>query len=257
MKRCPTCDFSFVNFYRVCDFDGTDLVDDPENLPVSPGISALVAATQSPFLRLVKSPVFSMVLALAGLVSSALLIGYYDAASQPNSIAPSPASRNSPPNYIASLVPPAQPAAEPPARPSVRIATRAPSTSPNEVSTPTRRGSDQVTSRSNKVSTGSGSDRVTSRSEISKPAKDLSSTRERSVTASRSRARLHTSPSIRNQQSSPEIALQSHPKDKALQKEHKESSLQGDSKENANRKDSKVTAALKTTWHILKKPFKF
>jgi hypothetical protein len=105
MKRCPKCDFSFVNFHHVCDFDGADLVDDPETLPVSPGISALVAATQSPFLRLVKSPVFLMGLALAGLVLSALLIGYYDAAIQPNSIAESPASQDS----AVRLVPPAQP----------------------------------------------------------------------------------------------------------------------------------------------------
>ena len=245
MKRCPKCDFSFVNFHRVCDFDGTDLVDDPETLPVSPAVSALVAATQSPFLRLAKSHNFLIGLALAGLVSSALLIGYYDAAIQPKSIAESPAPRDSPPNYIASLVPPAQPSDPPPARPSARplagIRTRAHSTRPNEVSTPTRRGSD----------------RVTSRSEISEPAKDLSGTRERSVTASSSLERLHTSPSIRNQQSSPEIALQTQPKDKVLQKESKESALQRDSKENANRKDSKLTATLKTTWRIIKKPFKF
>jgi len=215
MKRCPKCDFSFVNFHHVCDFDGTDLVDDPETLPVSPGVSALVAATQSSFLRLVKSPVFLVVLALAGLVSSALLIGYYDAASQPNSIAESPAARDSP-DSIVSLVPPAQPPAP--------IRTQAPSTN---------------------------------RSEISKPAKDLSSTRERSVTAARARARLHPSPSTRNQQSRPEMALQRQPKDKALQRESKESALQRDSKEKANRKESKLTAALKTTWNILKKPFKF
>jgi len=235
MKRCPKCEFSFVNFHHVCDFDGTDLVDDPDTLPVSPGISALVAATQPPFLRLVKSPVFLIVLALAGLLSSALLFGYYDAASQPNSIAESRAARDS----VLSLVPPAQPTAQLPARPLARIATRAPSTSPNE------------------VSTGSGSDRVTGRSEISKPAKDLSSTRERSLTASRSRARPRSTPSIRNQQSRPEIALQRQPKDKALQKESKESALPRDAKENAKRKDSKLTAALKTTWNIIKKPFKF
>jgi hypothetical protein len=218
MKRCPKCDFSFANFHHVCDFDGTDLVDDPKTLPVSPGVSALVAATQSPFLRVVKSPVFLAVLALAGLMSSALLIGYFDAVSQPNSIAESQASRDSPSNSIASLVPPAQPQAQ--------VGTQAP---------------------------------FISRSEISKPkaAKDLSSTRERSVTASRSRARLRSSPSIRNQQSKPETALQGQPKDKALQKESKESALQRDSKKNANRKESKLSATLKTTWNILKKPFKF
>jgi len=237
MKRCPKCDFSFVNFHHVCDFDGTDLVDDPETLPVSPAVSALVAVTRSPFLRLVKSPVLLIVLALAGLLSSALLIGYYDAASQPNSIAASQAPQDAQDSHasIASLVPPAQPAA---LRPT-RIKTRVPSTSPNE------------------VSTGSGSDRVTSRSEISKPAKYLSSTRERSAAASRSRARLHPSPSIRNQQIKPETALQKQPKDRALQKEPKESALQRDSKLNANRKESKLTATLKATWNILKKPFKF
>lgn len=241
MKRCPKCDFSFVNFHHVCDFDGTDLVDDPETLPVSPGVSALVAATQSRFLRLVKSPVFLIVLALAGLVSSALLIGYYDAATQPKSIAASPAVRDSP-DSIVGLVPPAQPTDQPP----TPIRTRSPAASPNE------------------VSTGSGSDRVTSRSEPGKPktAKDRSSTRARPVTASPSRARLRSSPSVRNQQSRAEIApqkqpLQRQPRAKALQKESKDIALQRDAKVNANRKESKLTAMLKMPWRILKKPFKF
>lgn len=220
MKRCPKCDFSFVNFHHVCDFDGTDLVDDPETLPVSPAVLALVAATQSPFLRLVKSPDFLIGLALAGLVSSAFLIGYFDAAIQPNSIAEGPASLNSPPNYIASLVPPAQPSDQPPAR----IRTRA-------ASTRFLRGS----------RTGSGRQSSASLLTAHCPLPTA----------------LHTSPSIRNQQTRQEIALQRQPKDMTLQKEHKESALQRDSKENANRKDSKLTATLKTTWRILKKPFKF
>ena len=199
MKRCPKCDFSFVDFHHVCDFDGTDLVDDPHTLPFSPAVSALVAATQSPFLRLVKSPVFLIVLAMAGLVSSALVIGYFDSASQAHPIAESRASPDS-----VSLVPAAQ------------------------ITTPVL---------------------FADRSEIGKAkAKDLSSAGERSVVTSRPRARLRSKPSIRNQQSRPEIALQ---------KEPKESALQRDAKENANRKESKLTATLKTTWRILKKPFKF
>ena len=216
MKFCPKCDFSFASFHYVCDFDGTDLVDAPETLPVSPGISALVAATQPPYLRLIKSPVFLAVLALAGLLSSALLIGYFDAASQPNSFADSQASRDS----VVSLVPPAQT----PVQPQAQVETTAPSFI---------------------------------RSEISKPAKDLSATRKRSVTASRSRPPLRSSPPMMNPQSKPEIALQGQPKDKALQNESKESALQNDSKKNANHKESKLTAKLKTTWNILKKPFKF
>jgi len=218
MKRCPKCDFSFASFHHVCDFDGTDLVDDPSTLPVSPGISALVAATQPQFLRLIRAPVFLAVLALAGLLSSALLIGYFDATSQPNSIAESQASRDSVVSLVSSVQTTAQPQAQ--------VGTQAP---------------------------------FISRSEISKPkaAKDFSSTRERSVTASRSRARPLSSRSIRNQQSRPEIAVQRQPKDQALQKESKESALQRDSKKNSTRKESKLTATLKTTWNILKKPFKF
>ena len=215
MKRCPKCDFCFASFHHVCDFDGTDLVDDPSTLPVSPGISAL-AATQSPYLRLIKSPVSLAVLALAGLVSSALLIGYFDAASQPNSFAESHAARDA----VVSLVPSVQT----PVEPQAQVGTQAP---------------------------------FISRAEISKPkaARDLSAARERSVTDSRSRTRLRSSPSLRNQQN--EIALQGQAKDKPLQKESKEGALQPDSKKNPNRKESKLTAALKTTWNVIRKPFKF
>jgi hypothetical protein len=220
MKRCPKCDFSFADFHDRCDFDGSDLVEDPETLPVSPAVSALAAATKSPFLRLVKSPVFSTALGLAGVMSSLLLLVYYDAANQSSSIGESQAARDSPgsPDSIASQVRPAQPPAH--------DRTQAP---------------------------------AISRSEISKPkaTKDLSSTRERSATSSRSRARLHSPTSARNQPSRHELALQRQRKDKARQKESKESALQRDSKENANRKESKLTATLKTTWNILKKPFKF
>src|SRR5260370_703033 len=71
------------------------------------------------------------------------------------------------------------------------------------------------------------------------------------------RVRLRSARYMRNQQSRREIAHQRQPKDKAPQKESKESALQRDSKENVNRKESKVTAALKMTWNIIKRPFKF
>ena len=201
MKRCPKCNFSFPDFHHTCDFDGADLVDDPQTQHGSPRVTALAAATQTPFRRLVKSPVFLMVLLLACLFSSLLLIVYHDAAPQPNSIAESKAPRDS--------------SDRPPADAAAQDRTQSPSAN----------------------------------SEIkAEAAKDLSSTRAPSVTASRLRTRLRTSPSIRNKQSRPEIALRRQPKDKALQRE---------SKENPNRKESKLTAALKTTWNILKKPFKF
>ena len=218
MKRCPKCDFSFADFHHVCDFDGTDLVDDPERPPLSLRISESPTFYRSLLLRLVKSPIFLTVLAVMALLASALLIGYYDAASQPNSIAKNPESRDS----VVARVPLAQVPAQPPAR----------------IRTPPR---------------------SSTRSEISKPkaAKDLSSRRGRPVIASRSRSRFHSSPSIKDQPIRSEVALQKQSKETAPQKQSKETALQRDSKENANRKDSKVTATLKTTWNILKKPFKF
>jgi hypothetical protein len=186
MKHCPKCDFSFASFHHVCDFDGAELVDDPETLPVSPGVSALAAATQSPFLRLAKSPVFLAVLALAGVLSSALLIGYYDAASQPNSIAENQASRDS----VVGQAPPAQAPAQPPAQPPAQRRTLPPSSARSEISKP-------------------------------KAAEDFSARGRRPVMASRSRARFRSSPSIRNQQSTSEIALQKEPKENAPQKDPK------------------------------------
>src|SRR5882672_3007227 len=212
MKHCPRCDFTFADFYNVCEFDGTELVDDPERPPSS------VKASPSRFRRVLKSPVFFTALLVVAVLASALMIGYYDSVNQSNSIAGNQPAQNS----SVSPVLPAQTSVQPPAQDRTRASS-------------------------------------TSRSEINKPkaAKDLSSTRDQSVTASRSRARLHSSRSIRNQQRRPEIARQRKPKDKALQKESKESALQRDSKKNANRKESKLTATLKTTWNILKRPFKF
>ena len=124
MKRCPRCDFSFADFHHVCDFDGTELVDDPVTLPVFPRVSALVAGSQSPFLRLVKSPLFLTGLAVIALVASALLISYYDSPSQPNSIAKNQTSRDS----VVARVAPA------PAQPPAQIRTLPPTSSGSEIS---------------------------------------------------------------------------------------------------------------------------
>ena len=214
MKRCPKCNFSFVNLHQVCDFDGTDLVDEPETLPVSPGVSALAAATRSPFLRLVKSPVFFTVLALAGILSSLLLMVYYDSANQSNSIAGNQPSQNS-------IVSPVLPTQTPVQRPA-QIKTPATSSRASALSNSKRTEKSSSTSRSPSGST-SGS--------------TAGSNGRRPATISRSRARLHSPTSARNQPG--------------------RSPLRRESKDTANKKEPKLTAMLKTTWHILKKPFKF
>jgi hypothetical protein len=99
LKHCPECNFSFPDFHRVCDFDGTELVPSPEREP-------LVAAKSSPssrFQRGFKSPVVWAGLLLIGVLSSAFLVAYYDATGrsaqlltpaqdQPASTEPLPAS---------------------------------------------------------------------------------------------------------------------------------------------------------------------
>jgi len=86
MKHCPKCDLTFADFHHVCDFDGTELVSDPEGRPKQ--------VRHRPRLRRVlRSPFFLAGLAAPALLSSALLIGYLDAESQSAPVAkeqPSP-----------------------------------------------------------------------------------------------------------------------------------------------------------------------
>jgi hypothetical protein len=75
MKHCPACNFTFPNFHRVCDFDGTELVPDPERpSPIKPRSSRLQ--------RILKSPLFSLTLVTIGLFGIALVIGRYESDNQ-------------------------------------------------------------------------------------------------------------------------------------------------------------------------------
>jgi hypothetical protein len=84
MKRCSQCDFTFEDDQQFCDFDGTELSVVPEPVPsfkkysMPPGVSAPL------FLRVVRSRVSLAVMALAGVMLSALVIGYYDSGAQSN-----------------------------------------------------------------------------------------------------------------------------------------------------------------------------
>src|SRR2546423_6456797 len=91
MKHCPKCNFTFADFHRVCDFDGAELIDDPERPPSSVKTSPL----RSRFWQVLKSPLFLAGLGVVGLLASALVIGYYDSPSQSNSIVRNQSSQNS------------------------------------------------------------------------------------------------------------------------------------------------------------------
>src|SRR6266851_5020959 len=147
MKHCPKCDFTFADFYNVCEFDGAELVDDPERPPSS------VRASPQPsrFRRVLKSPLFLTGLLVVALLASALLIGYYDAANQSKSIAGNQPSQNS----IVSPVVPTQTSVQRPAQ----IKTPATSSRASALSNPKRTEKSPSTSRSASGSTLSSNGR--------------------------------------------------------------------------------------------------
>lgn len=73
MKYCPTCNFSFPDFHRVCDFDGSELVLDPERQ------SLVKANPRYSYPRHgLKKPMFLTSLAVLVLFLSAVFIGYLE-----------------------------------------------------------------------------------------------------------------------------------------------------------------------------------
>ena len=95
MKRCSECEFTFEDHQQFCDFDGTGLTVVPEPFPSFKKVAVPATVFPSLFLRVVRSRVTLAFLGLAGVMMSALLIGYFEAWSQPNiNIAAAPESRN-------------------------------------------------------------------------------------------------------------------------------------------------------------------
>ena len=78
MKRCPQCEFTFDDEEACCDFDGSELLPIPKTLRPALSSSALG--------RVLRSPISLGTLGLTAVILSALVVGYYDAASQANSV---------------------------------------------------------------------------------------------------------------------------------------------------------------------------
>ena len=79
MKHCPACNFSFPDFQRVCDFDGTELVKDPEPRSLIKVVNMKASPRPSRFRRSLNSPVFWSALLLMAVLGTAFLAAYYDA----------------------------------------------------------------------------------------------------------------------------------------------------------------------------------
>lgn len=84
MKRCSQCEFTFEEHQQFCDFDGTELTVVPEPFPSFKKVTVPVSVVPSIFLRVARSRVSVAILALAGVMLSAVLIGYFESGSQPN-----------------------------------------------------------------------------------------------------------------------------------------------------------------------------
>src|SRR5688572_13111819 len=84
MKHCSQCAFTFEDHQQFCDFDGTELTVLPDPIPSFKNVSVPATGLPSLLLRVGRSRVFHGALALAAMMLSALLIGYYDAESQTN-----------------------------------------------------------------------------------------------------------------------------------------------------------------------------
>jgi hypothetical protein len=232
MKRCSQCDFTFDDHQQVCDFDGTELTALPDLPPAFKTVS--LAVPQSPVRRLIQSRAGVAILALLGVVASALLVGYFDSLNQPTiDMASNPQTQDA----MVSMVPhPSeksdQAKLEPVAKPR-RISTqrkiRADEKSSSKLSSMLKLES--AASRSSRSS-------VASRRGLS-TSKLAASTRKRTTTSASKTLATRRKPAKVNQQ----LTARNH---RTL---HRRDS-------NAYRKDSKVVAILKKTGNILTKPFK-
>jgi len=222
MKYCPACNFSFPDFHHVCDFDGTELVSEPER-------QALIRVRPSRLRSALKSPAFLSVALAIVLLSSAIIIGYLEnrsAPEAPTEASASPLSDAGPGNDD-STQPPRQ------TRLSHRHKRNLVALSATNVRREARPAR-AVAKRHERFISG-----PTQKPEIARSREPQQFSSSSSAMNAPAAARVSQSPARtsapQNMQFSPSRNLEpaSHPK------------------------DPKLTAMLKTTWHVLKKPFRF
>lgn len=230
MKRCSECEFTFEDHQQFCDFDATELTVVPEPFPSFKKVSVPATVLPSLFLRVARSRVSVAVLALAGVMLSALLIGYFEAGSQPNiAIASNAESRNE----------------------AISV--------PQGASGSSGQASEEV-AKSRFIST---------QRMINADEKSVASSKKKSLPTSKpagnkrrfekaNRQLLTRNQKIGSQQASQKIAPQIAP-----QRANSESPAgnqkgpDGSKSQRSKRGDSKVVAILKKTGRILKRPFEF
>ena len=226
MKYCPACNFSFPDFHHVCDFDGTELVSEPER-------QALMKVRPSRLQSALKSPAFLSVMLAIVLLSSAITIGYLET------------------------------------RSARMTSDQAAANAPGDVSQ-VATGGEQSPRKSRRLAHSFHNHKRNLRLSPS-----LASIRRETVTT-RALAKRHqkftvsptatteTARSREPQQTSNSSAMNAPAATRASQTPAR-IGAPGNSEFAASRsfepvthqKEPKLTAMLKTTWHVLKKPFKF
>ena len=217
MKSCPRCNFVFPDFHHVCDFDGTELIPDPDRPLLAPPRSSF-------FRRALKSPMLTSLVILA-VFSSVVLFGYFK--SVPEAVPP--VKYRFPSLLLRSSAPLA----------------RAPGQSPAQIKIPVP-------------------PHVVRMSRSSKPV--LASHR-RPATTSRAVARAHQPASITSKSKKPDVAQRRDFQPISPEKKATVTATSASQKPQVAQrtepppiphdKEPKLTAMLKTTWRVLKRPFKF
>jgi hypothetical protein len=238
VKHCPACNFNFPDFHKVCDFDGTKLVPDPE----------LVAKLESPLSRFqgtLQSPRFwGGVLAFVAIFTP-ILFALYDAR-RPSTLAvnaqPSPRA----PVSIGSVISSAQtPELWPDLSKQPAPLTRAGNRS-------VRRLAASPASQRWQAKTARTGARQQKNSAASRPDRDYSQVRPVPSTSA-SPSKLNTeSANSKQQQPGP-----ARPRNLSPEERPSEIARRSDSRKTSPGKERKLTAMLKATWRVLKKPFKF
>jgi len=244
MKHCPSCDFTFADFHHVCDFDGTELVPDPER-------PSLVKTTSrwSSVRRWVRSPLFLVGLLTVGLLSSGLLIGYYDSASQS---APLAKDESVQPSLSAAALPAAA-SGQKPAPIKTHVASSRSKSGNAKTSSATLRPKPIAARSVARVNQRHPAVKRSPRSETREPAEAEQISQTAAVTTRSSK------PEISNGAQSPQVVRTTSyetrsPRPVTTQMDPRQSSR---SQPDLHDKDSGFTAMLKTTWRVLKRPFKF
>jgi len=214
MKHCPACNFTFPNFHHVCDFDGTELVPDPER-------PSLIKPPSTRLRRTLKSPLFSLTLVTIGLFGIALVIGRYESDNQYKTMVQVQPSWNLPRRLKSAPKPSASIAAE------IKLPPREhPSRTARALSPDVRRKPSMalINARSNNRF---------KRSEVARADRYPS---EEAVINPKSYSRYQR----------PEVARTGF-----------ESQLARLDRRASEEKEPKLAALLKSTWRVIKRPFRF